>query len=725
MPATRSFVTLDWTVRIIAVVIAALAGVGIPLTYALVSYNAELSRIAYRNDLDARRLSEYAYVHTETWTFQAHRIAEMIASYGDGEHRRVTDASGEVVADLGKPANEPRIEVSSPIVVQGREVGRVTAAINASGLLLRIVLLAVVGLALAAAIFVCAHFIPLRALRRAASEHEKVERELGEQIKRTREALIEAREATRAKSVFLATMSHEIRTPMNAVTGLSSVLLDGNLDSEQRHLVMTISEAGNSLLRLLNDILDISKLDAGKVTFEARAFSPAALLDQTISILSAKAIEKGLRLRAVASGDLPAAVMGDEMRLRQVLVNLADNAIKFTETGSVEIAMSCRGETSADAMLAVEVRDTGIGIPAERIPRLFDEFTQADASINRKYGGTGLGLAICRRIVEQMGGRLTVNSIVGTGTTFSFVVSLPKADVAALAPADKHTGDADLAAVLGHLARRPRILLAEDNGTNQLVFSRMVQSLDVELTIAETGQEALDYARAGTFDIVFMDMRMPVMDGLAATRAIRALGGPWTAIPIIALTANAFADDLKLCREAGMDDFIAKPMRKAVLLQTLARRLNGSPATGTTGRGDASSADVADASGDRAVLDRETFDEFVDAMGFDGARGILAVFFKETSDRLMRMRAMSCDDDRAAIGEEAHTLKGASGTLGMHRLCELARQLEHDAPAVLRQNYAAQVEHIDTAFMGARVEVERILADTDSAAERTARSGSQ
>ena len=699
MPANKSFATLDWTVRIVAALIGALAGIGIPLTYAVVAYNAELSRLEYRNDIAARRVSEYAYVHSDTWTFQAHRVSDLIAFYSDGEHRRVTDSSGDIVADLGTVPKEPRIEVSTPVVVQGREVGRVSAELNIAGIVMRTGLLALLGLALGAAIFVCAHFIPLNALRLAVFEHKKIEQELGDQIERTGAALMEAREATRAKSVFLATMSHEIRTPMNAVIGLSSVLLGSRLDSEQRHLVSTISESGESLLRLLNDILDVSKLDAGKVTFEIRAFSPAALLDQTVSILSAKAIEKGLALRAVGADELPAALMGDEVRLRQVLVNLADNAVKFTEAGAVEIGMSCREQTDTDATLVLQVRDTGIGIAPEHIPILFSEFAQADASINRKFGGTGLGLAISKRIVEQMGGTFAVSSIVGEGTTFSFTVSLPKAAADALVPIGEHAGGADLAAVLGRLGRRPRMLLAEDNGTNQLVFSRMVQSLAVDLTIAETGQEALEYAQTREFDIVFMDMRMPVMDGLAATRAIRALGGPWAAIPIVALTANAFADDVRLCREAGMDEFIAKPVRRRVLLQTLARLLTDRPATGSAdGKEMPASAHAATApelSRAQPVLDRGAFDEFLEAMGPDGAGEIFAVFLRETSARLARLRDLSCERDRIVIGEEAHTLKGASGTLGMNQLCDHARQLEHGAPSVSPPDYADQIERLD------------------------------
>jgi signal transduction histidine kinase/CheY-like chemotaxis protein/HPt (histidine-containing phosphotransfer) domain-containing protein len=721
LPVNKSFVTLNRTVRIVAAVLGVLAGIGIPVTYGVVAYNAELSRLTYRSELAARRVSEYAYIHGDTWRYAANRIGEFVAFYNEGERQTVVDAGGGVVAEHGPDVSAPTVRVSAPIMVQGREVGRVLGDYGIGFLYLRTAMLALFGIVLGAGVFAFAHYVPLRALRRATTEHEKIEGELGNQITQTRAALMEAQEATRAKSVFLATMSHEIRTPMNAVLGLSSALMETELDGEQRHLVETISESGQSLMRLLNDILDVSKLDAGKVTLEARAFSPAALLDQTVSILYAKAIEKGVDLRAVGGAELPAVVLGDEVRLRQVLINLADNAIKFTDKGSVEIAMSCREETAEQATIACRVRDTGIGIAADRIGVLFDEFTQADFSINRKYGGTGLGLAICQRIVEQMGGVIEVTSTPGVGTTFSFTLTFAKSDADALAEHTERAGGSDFAAVLARLPEPLSVLLAEDNGTNQLVFSRLVRSLNVELTIAENGQEAVELASERTFDVVFMDMRMPVMDGLAATRAIRALGGSWTDIPIVALTANAFAEDVKLCREAGMNDFIAKPIRKPLLLERLGEALKDHPLVHAAARwrneaetakqGARSAPATPAATIAEPVFDRAAFDELIDAIGVEGAAATLSVFVAETKARLARMRLLSSESGRALIEDEAHSLKGASGTLGMSRLSGLARRLERGAAILSPAAYTDQLDRLAACFETSRAEAERALLD--------------
>jgi CheY-like chemotaxis protein len=289
-----------------------------------------------------------------------------------------------------------------------------------------------------------------------------------------------------------------------------------------------------------------------------------------ISILHTKASEKGLLCTATLDPLVPHALLGDPTRFRQVLLNLVSNAIKFTETGSVEVAVRYVSRTDKMATIECSVRDTGIGIAPENIGRLFNNFVQANETITRQFGGTGLGLAISKKIIERLGGEITVVSTVGAGTTFSFKLTLPLSQIA---PAELSDAP-DPVRVGGEfkdLAAPFRILLAEDNGTNQLVFSKLVQSLGVQVTYANNGREAVEYASSDTFDVIFMDMRMPEMDGLEATRKIRALDGPRSSISIIALTANAFADDIKACLDAGMNDFVAKPIRKKTLVEKLTK----------------------------------------------------------------------------------------------------------------------------------------------------------
>lgn len=570
-----------------------------------------------------------------------------------------------------------------------------------------------------------------------AEENKRRAAEEAEELRRQRHAALAA---SQAKSAFLAMMSHEIRTPMNAVIGLSAALLESDLAGEQRRLVDTIHESSNSLLRLLNDILDISKLDAGKVEFEAAPFSPVALIDNAVSIVAARAAERGLAIRANAVGSLPGAFIGDHARLRQVILNLATNAIKFTEAGSIEIAARCISERDDEAKIEFSVNDTGIGIAPDQVGKLFQEFSQADASINRKFGGTGLGLAISKRIIEQMGGDIRVESEFGKGTTFTFSVTLPKASVTTLADNRGQATDDVFGRILASLGRPLRVLLAEDNPTNQLVFTKLVQGFNFEVTVAANGQEALDRATTGSFDVVFMDMRMPGMDGLAAARAIRALGGAWQDIPIIALTANAFPDDVRACREAGMNEFMAKPIRKKVLVEKLCKLLGNrqpepegyaevaadpaSPALSVvetpdlpiTPPAEVALADVA------PILDRAAFEELVDAIGIAGVRATLDVYVTETSGRLELLRRLSCDCDRARIKDEAHTLKGASGTFGLRQVSELAKELEYTAHRIAEAEYVSLVDRLNACFELARSEAERACAAMNVEAARPAAS---
>ena len=378
---------------------------------------------------------------------------------------------------------------------------------------------------------------------------------------------------SRAKSGFLAMMSHEIRTPMNGVLGLASTLLETKLDTEQRHAVSTIRDSADNLQRILNDILDLSKLQAGKFEFEAIDFSPSALVNAITSIVAMNAKDKGLAVAVEIDPRLPPALRGDAARLRQVLLNLAFNAVKFTERGSVTISVICRDRDDNSATVEWCVSDTGIGIEPDRVGRLFSEFAQADASINRRFGGTGLGLAISRRIVEQMGGAIEVSSVAGEGSTFRFSLSMPWSDKVISDQRTERVGADDLKARIATLGRPLRILIAEDDATNRLVVSKMLKEFAAETRIVVDGVQAVAACSEQDYDLVLMDVRMPEMDGLAATRAIRARGGRLAAFPIIALTANAFPDDVKQCRDAGMSDFLSKPLRKPALVAAILRAI--------------------------------------------------------------------------------------------------------------------------------------------------------
>jgi signal transduction histidine kinase/DNA-binding response OmpR family regulator len=508
--------------------------------------------------------------------------------------------------------------------------------------------------------------------------------------------------ANRAKSEFLATMSHEIRTPMNAVLGLAATLLDADLGAEEHATIAAIHESGENLLRILNDVLDYSKIEAGKLAFEELAFSPAILIEHVITVLRPRAQSKQLTLTTEIDPKMPPALVGDAGRLRQVLLNLLSNAVKFTTTGGIVVTARCLAKTSERASVEWTVRDTGIGIEPERLATMFTDYAQTDASIARRYGGSGLGLAISRKIVEQMGGEISVTSTPGAGATFRVVVGLPWADSLDLGERDDHDSIATLKARIAALGRPLRVLIAEDNPTNQLVTVKMLRQFEVTTHVAADGVEALAALDRMAFDVVLMDMHMPEMDGLQATRMIRKRGGNWLNLPIVALTANAFAQDVKACRDAGMDEFVAKPVRRDVLVTTLVRVLDRAP--GSVEKVPAARAGE-QAKPAPADVDVDAIAELEDEIGTDGVQETVAVFLRETEDRIARLRALASLTDRAMIRGEAHTLKGAAGTLGLARLSELARALEKRADGIDGTAYLAAVESLDVTFAESRAQM--------------------
>jgi CheY-like chemotaxis protein/nitrogen-specific signal transduction histidine kinase len=415
-------------------------------------------------------------------------------------------------------------------------------------------------------------------VRRATPDggHVAVYRDITASERELSRAKAQAEAANEAKSRFLATMSHEMRTPLNGVLGMIGLMLNSTLTPRQRQQAMLIRSSGQTLLAVLNDILDLSKIEAGRMDLEVQPFHLADTLRDVVSLLTVRAEARGLALQLTVAPGLPEPLLGDASRLRQVLFNLVGNALKFTEHGSVLVTLDHQALSGQQVALTLRVRDTGIGIAPDVQARLFTRFTQADSSTARRYGGTGLGLAICREIVTLMGGSIHLDSVPGQGSCFTVQLVLPLAPV-----------EADAAAVLAtcsaptttpDMPTAPLYLLAaEDNAVNQILIKALVEGWGHRCDLVVNGAEALAQVQAEPYDVVLMDIQMPDMDGETATRAIRALPGPLGHIPIIAMTANVMPEQRSSYLAAGMDAVVSKPVDaqalQAALRQVLAQRL--------------------------------------------------------------------------------------------------------------------------------------------------------
>jgi signal transduction histidine kinase/ActR/RegA family two-component response regulator len=385
--------------------------------------------------------------------------------------------------------------------------------------------------------------------QRLQAHAAELERIVHERTRALEQALAVVEESLRAKNDFVAVVSHEIRTPMNGVLGMVQLLLMTELTDEQKGYCETIRSSGEILLALINDILDLSKMESGKVSLDARPVDIRSVVNEVMQLMSGQAQPKKLSLRSDIAADIPAWFRGDGIHLKQIFLNLVGNAIKFTHRGGVRVEVAA---VENGTWLECRVKDTGIGIPPDRVGRLFEKFSQVDSSITRRYGGTGLGLAICKRLVEGMGGSIGVESKHYQGSTFTFRIPAIPSD----APREvKPRPQAEPQRVA-----QMRILLVEDNPVNQMLAMSMLQKLGASPDLAKDGEEAAEKTRIGDYDLVLMDMQMPRMDGLSATRVIRAMPDI-RQLRIVALTANAMESDRQACLDAGMDDFLSKPFQ--------------------------------------------------------------------------------------------------------------------------------------------------------------------
>ncbi len=533
--------------------------------------------------------------------------------------------------------------------------------------------------------------------------------------KRQEEALRLARdkaeEATRAKSLFLATMSHELRTPLSGIIGMLQLGLREPMPAQSRSRVSLALGNAEALLAIINDILDFSKIEAGKMGFESVDFDLREMVHSLVELLDLRAQEEGLSLLSDVDPNVPQWLRGDPMRLRQILLNLIGNALKFTEVGTVELRVACGSTETGRLLLEIEVEDTGIGISYEAQQRLFSSFEQADVTTTRKYGGTGLGLTITRALVEGMAGEITLRSAPGVGSTFR--VAVP---VAIGAPVQSVQEDP-----VAPFDCRLNVLCAEDGHTNRVIVQAFVQGLGHDVSFVENGLQAVQRCAEENFDVILMDGRMPVMDGLAAARAIRAggIGETWVLDPdirMIALTANATGNDRELCLAAGMDDFLSKPVDERLLAQALHRAVDALRARGRSVRPLLDT--MAMAGGSTAALDALFLDGEPDAASVDAAEAALAdaaarpppavrslserladAFRSETPRLVAELAEAIAQRDLARAARIAHNIKGSAFYIHSDAMADDAGGLENacdagDAAAVER-HWAALQESID------------------------------
>ena len=502
-----------------------------------------------------------------------------------------------------------------------------------------------------------------------------------------REAALEAKRTT---SEFLANMSHEIRTPLNAMIGAASLLLDSELTDGQQEWMSMVHTSGETLLSLINDILDLSRIEAGKLTIEPMPFNLESVVQEVSDLVSARLEQTNVNLEVRYPPDVPRQLIGDPGRIRQVLTNLASNAIKFTHEGHVIISIESDEQTDDEVSLRLAVEDTGIGIPQDQLDQIFEKFIQARNSGAQRYGGTGLGLAICHQLVDLMGGTIGATSREGEGSTFRFRLRLPiSAQEQPSAQSPSSSGKAGKATAAEPI--NARVLVVEDNVFNQRVAVEMLKRFSCRVDVAANGREAVDMVQTFPFDLVFMDCQMPEMDGYEATAEIRRRETSTQHVPIIAMTAQAMQGDRERCIEAGMDDYVSKPVRMENL-ETILTQYLSQPA------------------GEELypAIDPAIFNSLWEILG-DDAPGLTRTYMRETEALLEEMKQAFDRFDWDGVERSAHTMKGSSATIGARVLVETCQQLQTIAMTEDADQVSKKLYELESRFDAVKGELTKLL----------------
>ena len=563
---------MERKLSLVAGCIAAVIAIGMPVGYFTVGYRSEQAILRAEAYINARLVTGIVNGNPRMWEYEQHRLEALLENrsrYSPTEVRTVLNASGRVVAESGDPLQWPLLQESTDIYDAGRKAGTLVFTRSLRPLLETASLAGLLGLLLAFAVFLALKILPLRALRNAVAQlmlarersieaDEKLRNaQLTEKLLQLEVATAEA--ATRLKTQFLANMSHEIRTPMHAIIGLSQMVLESDVNPRQRDLLEKVKSSADHLMGIINDILDFSKVEAGKMAIESAEFRLESLFETVSNLLGEKSSAKGLELLFQTLPDVPASVVGDALRLGQIIVNLADNAVKFTERGEIVISVQVDRHQLDRVLIRFSVRDTGIGITAGDLEKLFESFEQGDSSTTRKYGGTGLGLSLSRKLALLMGGEMGVESQPGQGSTFWFTALLGVG--ADNPPHDRPAPD----------LRGGRVLVVDDNDVARTVIMGMLLDMTFDVAGVSSGQSAVAAvqraAAAGKpFGVVYVDCRMPGMDGLETARRLRSL--LLERPPEIVLMSAGDRDDMLAQREAtGVHDVLAKPVCQSVLFR--------------------------------------------------------------------------------------------------------------------------------------------------------------